>query len=246
MAPTRADNVSAPFEGLKENESQKSDDEDIHWTSSINEGTDTIYYFAEAVSGKTLKQDSYDLLRGVTDVLIEKERIRFVRCDKEEIELSAATTHGSKFFKDWEKSKTNLESKFGPAGKQFLENIEAVHVIGDRIEVARKGPELLSVDMGERKFHHAFDLRGLRFSKMSMKVDSSGKNPSLKDIEGVSVILNAPGFHFPVDVKEFAKKRLEKNNDIKIGIKNPVPAPVRAMLFLPPVLRFHFEIARKE
>jgi hypothetical protein len=227
-------------------EKKTSIEEILHWSKPISEGPDQIFYFAEAMSGKTLKPETYDLLRGVNEVTIDKDNIIFHRVDKEELKLGSDTEHGGKFFDDWEKSKVNLQIKFGPAGKEFLDSIASVHVNGDRIEVVRKGAQDTSVDMGQRKLHKAFDLRGLRFRQMSMAVDTSGKHPALKDIEGVTAVINAPGFNFPVDIKEFSKWRLEKENDIRVGVRNPVPSAVRSLFFLPSILRFHFLLPRKD
>ncbi len=216
------------------------------WTRRIEEGPDQIFFLAEAVSGKKLKNETFDLLRGVTEVVIEKQEIIFKRIDKEELKISSDTESGGKFFDDWEKSKTNLEDKFGRQGKEFLENIKSVHVSGDRIQVERNGPEELVVELGSKKLHPAFDLRGLRFKQISMLVDHSGDYPCLKDIQGVSAIIKAPGLSFPVEVKEFWKRRLKKDNEIKVAVKNPVPAAVRVFLFMPAILRFHFSLPRKE
>lgn len=219
---------------------------DTPWKTELASGTDRIFYFAEAVSGKKLKPETYKLLLGVNEVLINNDKITFHRSDGEKLEFSRDSTHGSKFFDDWDKSKINLEHKFGPAGKEFLESVEKVQVDGNRIGVIRKGADDVQVELGKRKIHHAFDLRALRFRKLSMLVDTSAKSPELKDITGVSAILNMPGFSFPVDVKEFRKIRLEKENDIKVGVRNPVPKTMRTILFLPSILRFHFKLARKE
>lgn len=246
-ADISADTAATILQATTVNENKKSSViDEIHWTKPISEGPDTIYYFAEAISGKTLKQETYDLLRGVIEVIIEKNKIIFHRVDNEQLQLSSDTEHGAKFFDDWDKSKINLEAKFGPAGKEFLDNIESVHVNKDRIQIARKGPAELCVELGKRKLHHAFDLRALRFRQISLAVDNNGKHPRMKDIEGVSAIINAPGFSFPVGVKEFGKLRLKKGNDINVGVSNPVPAPVRAFLFLPGILRFHFILPRKD
>jgi hypothetical protein len=218
----------------------------LQWAKPLAEGPDKMYYFVEAISGKKLKPKTYDVLHGVTDVSLQESKIVFHRVDKEELELRFDTEHGAKFSEDWEKAKVNLESKFGPSGREFLDSVDSVHLAGDRIEVVRKGTQDTRIDLGGRKLHRTFDVRGLRFRQLSMKVDRSGKHSSLKDIEGVTAVINAPGFSFPVEVKEFSKIKLEKVNDIKVGVRNPMPTPVRAILFMPSILRFHFLLSRKE
>lgn len=221
-------------------------DDLFRWPSKIAEGPETVFYFAEAISGKKLKPKTFELLRGVTDVSLEKGKIVFHRIDKTDLALSSDTEAGAKFYDDYEKAKINLEAKFGPPGREFLESIDSVHIKGDRVEIVRKGNQDTMINLGQRKLHHAFDLRGLRFRQLSVVVDTAGAHPFLKDIEGVTAVINAPGFSFPVEVKEFAKLRLEKENDIKVGVRNPVPPAVRAILFLPGILRFHFRLSRKE
>lgn len=218
----------------------------LYWKKQIESGPDQIFYFAEAVSGKKLRPETYKLLLGVNHVVIQADRIVFQRADGEEVTFSKDSVHGSKFFEDWEKSKLNLEQKFGAAGKNFLESVDGVLVKDDRIEVQRRNKEEFQVELGERKLHHAFDLRALRFKDIRLAVDKSDEHPYLKDIEGVSAVLNMPGFSFPVEVKEFRKIRMEKQNDIKVGVRNPVPGPMRALLFLPSILRFHFLLSRKD
>jgi hypothetical protein len=222
------------------------DEETIHWEKPLNEGPDNFYYFVEAVSGKKFKPKTYELLRGVTEVTVEDNKIVFCRVDRETLKLGSDTERGGKFFDDWEKAKINLESKFGTSGREFLESIDRVRVAGDRIEVVRKGKQDTTINLGERLLHRAFDLRGLRFRQLNMRVDKSEDHPTLKDINGVTALINAPGFSFPVEVKEFGKIRLEKGNDIRVGVRNPVPGAVRAILFLPSILRFHFMLPRKE
>ena len=100
-APTLADSAESPSVTLPTKEAepkQASLDELLHWSKPISEGPDQMFYFAEAVAGKTLKPETYDLLRGVNEVTIEKERIVFKRVDKEELKLGTDTEHGGKFF----------------------------------------------------------------------------------------------------------------------------------------------------
>ena len=216
------------------------------WSKPLENGSDIVFYFDEAITGKKLKKGTYDLLRGVDRVTIEEHKIVLHRSDDEELHFAADSEHGAKFFNDWQKAKTSVEEKFGPAGKEFLDSVKSVHIDGDRIQVMRKGSDDNTVNMGQRKLHHAFDLRGLRLRHLGMTLDTSGEHPMLTDIEGVTAVINAPGFSFPVDVKEFGKIRREKLNDFTVGVRNPVPGPLRAMLFLPAVLSFHFSLERKE
>lgn len=243
-----ADSAALPSDLPQQENSQdeKKKEDDFAWSKPLKEGPDTIFYFAEAISGKTLKPETKELLRGVDSVTIEKDKISLHRIDKEQVDLTKESEHGRKFFDDWEKSKINIESKFGPPGKDFLDSIAGVNIDGSRIKIQRSNSDEFTVDMGDRKLHHAFDLRGLRFGQINLSVDTSGAHPALKDIQGVSALINAPGFSFPVRVLEFSKVRLEKENDIKVGVSNPVPGAVRALLFLPSILRFHFKLQRKE
>ena len=215
------------------------------WKSKIAEGSSDLFYFVEAVSGKKLKTQTFDLLEGVTDIELSDDHIKFIRSDKQELIVGADTTGGAKFYKDWEKSKINLQEKFGDQGKTFLENIQSIHLSGNRIEVNRKGPEEFSVDLGDKKLHPAFDLRSIRFKKIAVTVDSSGAFPKLRDINGVVAVIKAPGFSFPVEVKDFCKKRLETENDITVGVTDPVPSALRAFFFLPSIFHFHFRLKRK-
>jgi hypothetical protein len=245
-----ADSAALPSETPTQVEAQNSqqgkDEQDFSWNKPLTDGPDTIFYFAEAVSGKTLKQETKDLLRGVDLVTIDEDKISLHRIDNELVELAKESEHGRKFFDDWEKSKVNIESKFGPAGKAFLDSIARVQIDGTRIKIQRSSDDEFTLEMGDRKLHHAFDLRGLRFGQLSMSVETNNEHPWLKDIQGVSAVINAPGFSFPVGVREFSKVRMEKENDIRVGVANPMPGPVRALLFLPSILRFHFKLPRKE
>ena len=215
------------------------------WKTPLEEGSDQLFYFVQAVSGKKLKPVTYELLKGVDLITIEKQRIVFRRCDNAELEISDSTEGGAKFFVDWEKSKVNLEDKFGKSGKEFLENITAVQVKDGRIEIIRNGPDDLLVELGDRKIHPAFDLRAIRFKQISMHVHTDKDLSYLEDIRGVTAVIKAPGFTFPVDVKEFSKKRLEKENDIRVGVRNPVPGPLRTLLLMPQIFHFRFRLMRK-
>lgn len=237
-------------EGEGKAESSETGDKDeierVHWPQALKTGPETLFYFTEAISGKKLKPQSSDLLRGVTEVAMKGQRIVFTRMDNEQLELGPDTAHGAEVLKDWEKAQKNAAKQFGPKGEEFLKSIEAIRLVGDRVEVLRKGEEELSIVMGERKLHHAFDLRGLRFRKISFLIDSSGDHPFLKDIEGVTVLINAPGFSFPVEVKEFHKKKDPKGTDLTVGVRNPVPGAIRAFLFMPAVIRFRFHMPKKD
>lgn len=244
-----ANSLSGQISGqtVQKNASEAADSSlDLGWKKPLESGPDLIFYFAEAISGKKLKPETYDLLRGVERVQILSDRIVFERVDKEHLDLSFESEHGAKFYDDWKKTKTNTEHKFGKAGLDFLESVESVQINGDRIEVLRKNNEEIQIEMGSKKLHRAFDLRAIRFRQISLAVDSSSQHPAIKDIQGVTAVLNMPGFSLPVDVKEFKKLRLEKENDLTVGVKNPVPGAMRAFLFLPEILRFHFRLARKE
>ena len=151
---------------------QKNDcaNDELKWPLCVSEGPDDLFYFLEAVSGKKFKPKTFDLLHGVTDVTVENNVIVFHRVDKVELRLGHDTERGGKFFEDWEKAKINLEAKFGPSGRDFLDSVDRVHIAGERIEVIRKGAPDLVINLGDRKLHHAFDLRGLRFGRLSMLV----------------------------------------------------------------------------
>ncbi|MBX9690202.1 MAG: hypothetical protein K2X27_26050 [Candidatus Obscuribacterales bacterium] len=218
----------------------------LKWQQPLEDGPDTFISFVEAISGRKSKSNTYELLHGVTEIRIEEKKLVFERIDQQKLELGFDTSDGAKFVEDWQKSKRNLEDKFGKAGSDFLDNIQGVKLSEKRIYVIRKNAVDLNVTLGQRKIHQAFDLKALHFSDLNMLVDSSGEHPALKDIRGVKAQINAPGFSFPVEVKEFAKWRLKKSNDIKVAVQNPLPSAIRAILFLPAILRFHFTIARKE
>ena len=218
----------------------------LKWPQAIDKGPDLFFYFTEAISGKPLKPASYELLKGVTEVCLRDDKIIFKRIDNKELEMGADTAHGAEVKSDWDKAKKKAGKQFGPNGQTFLESIKTIKLNGDRVELIRSGAEEISIVMGERKLHHAFDLRGLRFGKVSFLIDTSQKHPFLKDIDGVSVLINAPGFSFPVEVKEFHKWKNEKGTDLKVGVKNPVPGALRTVLFMPPVIRFHFSMPKKD
>ena len=225
-------------------ESSEGDADDLKWPNAIQTGSTTLFSFTEAISGKKLKRRSYDLLLGVNQVELRGKRLVFMRVDNQELEMGDDTAHGAETMTDWEKSKTNAAKQFGPKGEEFLDSIKCIKVNGDRVEVLRTDSDL-SVVMGERKLHHAFDLRGLRFRNISFLIDCSKKHPFLKDIEGVTVLLNAPGFCIPVDVKEFHKWKTDKGTDLTVGVRNPVPNALRTVLFMPSVIRFHFFMPKK-
>lgn len=220
------------------------DPDDIRWPDAISSGSTTLFSFTEAISGKKLKRRSYDLLLGVTQVALRGKRLVFSRIDNKEIEMGDDTAHGAETLSDWEKSKANAVKQFGPKGREFLESIQCIKVDGNKVEVIRTDSDL-SVEMGERKLHRAFDLRGLRFRDISFLIDCSKEHPFLKDIQGVTILLNAPGFCIPVDVKEFHKWKTDKGTDLTVGVRNPVPNALRTVLFMPPVIRFHFFMPKK-
>lgn len=225
-------------------ESSEGDADDVRWPQSIQTGSTTLFSFTEAISGRKLKRRSYDLLLGVTQVTLKGKRIVFSRVDNQELEMGDDTAHGAETMGDWEKSKTNAVKQFGPKGKEFLDSIQCIKVNGDRVEVLRTDSDL-QVEMGERKLHHAFDMRGLRFRNISFLIDCSQEHPFLRDITGVTILLNAPGFCIPVDVKEFHKWKTDKGTDLTVGVRNPVPNALRTVLFMPPVIRFHFFMPKK-
>ncbi len=228
-----------------ESEKTDSDDNTPKWKNKLDDGPEDLFYFVEAVSGKKLKDQTFNLLKGVTDIEISEDHIQFFRCDKQSLRVGGDTTGGAKFYEDWEKAKTNLQEKFGDQGKEFLDNIQGIHLAGNRIEVIRKGPEELNIDLGDKKLHPAFDLRSIRFKKIAVTVDNSSTFPKLRDINGVVAVIKAPGFSFPVEVKDFCKVRLEAENDITVGVTDPVPSAIRAFFFLPSIFHFHFRLKRK-
>lgn len=242
---TLKDSAELPSSEPIESEAIDENDNTPKWASKIETGSEDLFYFVEAVSGKKLKPNTYDLLKGVTDIEIGPTQIKFVRSDKQELIVGADTTGGTKFYQDWEKSKTNLQDKFGDQGRAFLDSIAAVHLTGSRIDVQRKGDDELTVELGDKKLHPAFDLRSIKFRRISMLVDKSGSFPKLRDITGIVAVIKAPGFSFPVEVKDFCKLRLQTENDITVGVTDPVPPALRAFLFLPSIFHFHFRLKRK-
>lgn len=222
-------------------------EQDAKWRNSLTlPGGDSLLNFTKAVSGKDTKQSTRDLLNGVIEVNFLDEGLMFKRCDNAQLLISRHSKEGEKLEQDWEKAKRNAEKQFGSSGRAFLSSIKTIRRLGDRIEVIRSDNNLL-VEVGKKKLHHAFDLKAIKFENINLTLGEIRQKPALIDIDGVTVMVNAPGITLPVHVKQFCKWKNEKGDtDITVGIKSPVPAPLRAVLFLPKVVVFNFVLPKRK
>ncbi|MBY0548660.1 MAG: hypothetical protein K2W95_15420 [Candidatus Obscuribacterales bacterium] len=220
---------------------------DAKWQTPLpGQKTDSLLVFTRAITGKETKESTNELLNGVTEMSFLDEGLMFTRSDNARLLIAKTSDEGAVLTQDWEKAKRNAEKQFGPSGRAFLSSIQSIRRQGDRIAVVRTDEELL-VELGQRKLHKAFDLKAIRFGSINFTLGQIQGKPALTDIDGVTVLVNAPGLTIPVHVKQFCKwKKPSGETDITVGIKTPVPGAVRAMLFLPKVVSFHFVMPKKK
>lgn len=223
------------------------EDELPQWKCRLEDGNLELAEFTQAISGKPIKADTEELLKGVVEVHLKPEYLEFRRSDNEQLRLYTESPRGIKMREDWNKAVKNAEERFGPSGRAFLESIAAIRLVDNHIEVDRTGPEEFVVEMGEKTLHRAFDLKALRFKKIRLNLDKSSEHTGLKDIDGVTVVVGAPGLSLPVEVKEFRRfKNDQGDTDVRVGVKNPVPGPLRTLFAMPQVLSFHFVLPKKK
>lgn len=222
--------------------------EPFEWHKPMESGSDTLLRFTRAITGKPTKPETDRLMTGVTEVIFAEEGLIFQRQDSKRLMIPKASVDGQKLCAEWEQAQANAFEQFGPSGREFLQSILMIKEGEDgRVEIVRSGPEELCVDLGRRKLHRAFDLRGIRFRHIVLEMGTIADHPALTNIDGVTILLNAPGFTLPVDVKQFCKwKNVDECMDVTVGVKNPLPIPFRALLFMPKIMSFHFILPRKE
>lgn len=217
------------------------------WQTPLPEQkTDSLLVFTRAITGKETKECTNELLNGVTEMSFLDEGLLFTRSDNARLLIAKTSDEGAELTQDWEKAKRNAEKQFGPSGRAFLSSIQSIRRKGDRIAVVRSDENML-VELGQRKLHKAFDLKAIKFGSIDFTLGQIQGKPALTDIDGVTVLVNAPGLTIPVHVKQFCKwKKPSGETDITVGIKTPVPGALRAILFLPKVMSFHFVMPKKK
>ncbi len=210
------------------------------------EATDMMMEFTRAMKGKAAKESTRELMRGVIELTFLEEGLMFTRCDNERLLILKNSEEGKRLTEDWDKAQKNAEKQFGPSGKEFLAGIKSIKQDNNRIEINRCGKGDLLVDLGKKKLHHAFDLKAIRFSKINFEMGTINGHPALLDLNGVTVLINAPGFTLPVQVKQFCKwKKSTGELDVTVGVKTPIPGAIRTLLFLPRICQFHFSMPKK-
>lgn len=216
------------------------------WSSQFPGNSDYMKRFTEAITGKPVKPETAELLNGVTELSLNDDSIEFKREDNAVLRVTRDTDWATEVLSNWQKAQDNAEKRFGPSGKQFLRSIKCIAVNGQQIEIRRESIEPLEVNLGNRKLHSAFDLRGIKFDEIRLCVDSK-EHPGLCDISGVSVTIGANGFSMPVQVKEFRKVIVEGGaSDVTVGVQNPIPRPVRRILGMQNVLSFNFLLPKRK
>jgi hypothetical protein len=220
---------------------------ELKWSKPLcGDATDMMEVFTHAMKGKPTKEGTKELMHGVTELTFEEEGLMFKRADNARLLLLKTSEEGEKLTKEWDKAQRNAEKQFGPSGKEFLQSIQTIKQSGDRIEIVRTGKPELLVDLGKKKLHHAFDLKAIRFSGINFALGEIKGHPALMDLNGVTVLINAPGFTLPVQVKQFCKwKKTSGETEVTVGVKPPLPGAIRALLFLPKVVQFHFIMPKK-
>lgn len=221
--------------------------DELKWQRPFEgECSDMMIEFTRAMKGKDAKSNTKELMHGVTEMTFLEQGLMFTRSDEERLLILKSSQEGKRLTDDWEKARTNAEKQFGPSGKEFLASIASIKQDGDRIEINRTGKRELLVELGRRKLHHAFDLKAIRFSNINFEMGRINGHPALMDLNGVTVLINAPGFTLPVQVKQFCKwKKPGGEMDVTVGVKTPIPGAIRTLLFLPRICHFHFVMPKK-
>lgn len=222
-------------------------DAPLKWSKPFQgEANDLMIEFTRAMKGKDAQANTKELMHGVSTLSFLPEGLMLTRQDNAKLLVLKTSVEGKKMVDDWETAQRNAEKQFGPNGRAFLASIEEVRQDGDRLEIHRAGRGELLVELGKKKLHHAFDLKAIRFSNIGFEMGEIKGHPALMDLTGVTVLVNAPGFTLPVEVKQFCKwKKPSGEMDVTVGVKTPVPGAIRTILFLPRICQFHFVMPKK-
>ncbi len=216
------------------------------WKDELNNGNEKLRILYEAISGKEMDDETRKLLRGVTKISRARhDSFELQREDSAVLNFSSDTIFGDKIRRGLDKAQEDTD-KYGEHLSELISSLKAVSVDGDHIELIRTGSKDLRIRIKDAKRKLPIKLKELRISKMSLDLDQSKGFPTIKNIEGLKVMISV-GFEIAIVPKEFWRSRNAKGDTVvTFGVVNPLPKPIRAAFRMGEVAYFSHTLKKKE
>lgn len=214
------------------------------WVSKLENGNLVLPKLIQAISGRTNSEETVKLLRGVVKILREERSFKLVREDSNELRFGPDTILGDRINQSLERTKRDTD-KYSQNLGSVITGLNGVLVNGNHVELLRDGPEDLRIALSAGKKLIPIKLKEIHLTRLSMDLDESKGYPSVRNINGLEVIVTA-GVEFHITLKEFSRtKNAKGDTTVTFGILNPLPKAIRVALGLNEISYFSHTIRKK-
>ena len=109
----------------------------------------------------------------------------------------------------------------------------------NRILIHRQGPEVVPISLGRQKQEKKLWVKRLKLGDLSFEIGEQPGRQTISNVTGFTVVLDA--MDMAIELRDFSRW-LNKDglNVYCVGVKNPIPGPITALLGLPDVLHMRF------
>lgn len=197
----------------------------------------------EALSGRKPPAATLKLLQGTTAIVKTGNGFELRRADGSVLKLGSNNSTGVKWSECWSKAEKAARESCGDSGEEFIKSIRAISKQGDRIVIQRSGNDVQLIDLTKLAPNSPVKVGSVRLSHISLRLDTSGPHPAIRDIQGIGGNFSWAGICFSLDLKEFCRWVDEAGRkQVYFAVGNPLPQPMRDFLHISPVIPVQFAV----
>lgn len=217
---------------------------DPKWETDLDKGNLVLPKLIQAISGRTNSDETQKLLRGVVKITRDDDSFKLIREDSKELNFGPDTILGDRMIQSLERTRRDTD-KYGQNLGEVMAGLKGVSVAGNHVELLREGPQDVRIAVAAAKKSIPIKLKEVRLSRLSMDLDESKGYPSVRNINGIEVVVSA-GVDFHIRLKEFSRtKNARGDTMVTFGIVNPLPKALRIALGLKEITYFSHTVRKK-
>lgn len=209
------------------------------WSKPLTSGTNGFSRTVEAITGKPVADDMKAFLQGVVSIQRLPDGLKFTREDNETIVLTRDTPFGARVLNAVDEAAEKATRKFGKPAGQMVSKLSGADLEDNHITIRREGAPVVPISIGRQKQEKKLWVKKLKLGDMGFQVSDQSGHSSISNVTGFTVVLSA--MDMPLELREFSRSVNEQGlNVYSVGVKNPIPRPISAVLGLNDVVHLRF------
>ncbi len=249
MQASPSNPASSPQEITTEanNNPSGSNDQEPHWTTTLETGNKTLLTLIQSVSGKPNNDETTTLLTGVVKISHQNDVFTFHRENGDQLTCGPSTALGDKLRSELTRAKSDVERYGSPILSKTISDFHGVEVNGQHVDILRDGPEELTLRIPKKaRKKLPVKVKEVRLGRMSLELDESKGYPAIRNISGVEVVVWL-GIELHITPKEFWRTQNERGDTtLTVGILNPLPKALRMAFGLKEISYFSHTVRKKQ